>query len=87
VRAEIRRCTFHDLRRTFVSHLAMAGVNEAVVQQLAGHTSMATTLKYHTGIMPEALRAAQVQLPYVDVVKAISDSYHEPIRLVRRKSA
>jgi integrase len=65
----------------------MARVNEAVVQQSAGHTSIATTLKYYTGIMPEALRAAQVQLPYMRVLKDISDTYHEPLRLVRRKSA
>ena len=62
-------------------------MNEAVVQQLAGHTSIATTFRYYTRIMPEALRAAQVQLPYVRVIKDISDTYHEPLKLVRRKSA
>jgi integrase len=35
--AGIDHCSPHDLRRTFASHLAMAGVNEAVVQKLAGH--------------------------------------------------
>ena len=64
-----------------------AGVNEAAVQQLAGHTSIAITLRYYTGIMPEALRAAQVQLPYVDMVNDVSDTYHEALKLVRRKSA
>ena len=34
-RSGIKRCTLHDLRRTSVSHMAMAGVNEAVVQKLA----------------------------------------------------
>jgi len=28
----------------------MAGINEAVVQKLAGHASMATTLKHYTYI-------------------------------------
>lgn len=44
-RAAIKPCTLHDLRRTFVSQLAMAGGNETVVQKLAGHASMGTTLK------------------------------------------
>jgi len=42
-KAGIDRCTLHDLRRTFISHLAMAGVNASVVKELAGHASIATT--------------------------------------------
>ena len=47
-RARIRHATLHDLRRTFVTHLAVAGENEAILQALAGHQSMDTTLKYYT---------------------------------------
>ncbi len=79
-RAGIRYCTLHDLRRTFVSQLAMAGVNEAVVQKLAGHASINTTLRYYTRIMPDALRTAQARLPYMDVVSDVSDTYHGRIR-------
>ncbi len=53
---------------------------------MAGHTCIATTLRYYTGIMAQALRAAQVQLPYVDVLKDLSDTYHEPLKLAKRKS-
>ena len=67
----------HDLRRTFVSHLAMAGVNEAVVRELAGHSSITTTLCSCTGIISETLRDAQCRLPYVDVLQDVSDTYHE----------
>lgn len=72
-RAGIKRCALHDLRRTFVSQLAMAGVNAAVVQKLAGHASIATTVKYYTGVMPEALQAAQTKLPFDGVIRDISN--------------
>jgi len=76
--AGIKYCTLHDLRRTFVSHLANAGVNAALVQQLAGHSAIATTVKYYTGVMPEALRAAQARLPFQKVIGGVSDMYHVP---------
>jgi len=85
-RAGIRYCTLHDLRRTFVSQLAMAGVNEAVVQKLAGHASMGTTLQYYTHIMPEALRVAQARLPFAEILKDISDTYHGPHLAGREKT-
>jgi integrase len=81
VRSEFRRivkragivwCTLHDLRRTFVSQLAMAGVNAAVVQKLAGHCQISTTIKHYTGIMPEALRAAQASLPLREALSDVS---------------
>ena len=75
-RAGIKRCTFHDLRRTFASHLAMAHFNQAVVQRLAGHASITATLRYYTGIMPEALRSAQGRLPFVHVLRDISNTCH-----------
>jgi integrase len=63
-RAGIKHCCLHDLRRTFVSHLAMAGISEVVAQKLVGHAGVTTTQKYYTGILPEALKAAPERLPY-----------------------
>ncbi|MCP3885401.1 MAG: tyrosine-type recombinase/integrase, partial [Propionibacteriaceae bacterium] len=71
-RAGIKRCTMHDLRRTFVSQLAMAGVNQAVVQQLAGHASITTTVRHYTHIMPEALRSATEKLPFSEAIASAS---------------
>ena len=45
--AGIRHCTFHDMRRTFCTDLARLGVNQRVVQQLAGHASAMTTARYY----------------------------------------
>jgi len=38
-------------------------VNEAIVQKLAGHASISTTLKHYTHMLPESLRRAQERLP------------------------
>ena len=77
--AGIDYCTLHDLRRTFVSHLARAGVNAALVQKLAGHSAIATTVKYYTGVMPDSLREAQGRLPFDEVIgcgaRTVSDLY------------
>jgi len=45
-RAKMRKIRPHDLRHTFASHLAMAGVPIRTIQQLMGHESLDMTLKY-----------------------------------------
>jgi hypothetical protein len=65
----------------------MAGVNEAVVKELAGHASIDTTLRYYTAIMPQALRSAQARLPFEKVLKDVSDTYHEPRRAAGKQTA
>ncbi|UCE62055.1 MAG: tyrosine-type recombinase/integrase [Phycisphaerales bacterium] len=45
--AGIAGCTIHDLRRTFCTDLARLGVNQLVVQRLAGHASASTTARYY----------------------------------------
>jgi len=62
-----------------VSYLAMAGVNEAIVQKLAGHASISTTLKHYTHILPESLRRAQESLPYAQMgSRMLTLSVHAP---------
>jgi len=86
-RAGIRHCTMHDLRRTFVSYLAMAGINEAIVQKLAGHASITTTLRHYTHILPDSLRRAQESLPYANVGRKIMTlSVHAPKTPVKEKT-
>lgn len=49
----------HRLRHTFVSRLAAAGAPPPVIQRLAGHASMATTMRYMhlaPGTMTSAIR-------------------------------
>ncbi len=73
-RAGVERCTIHDLRRTFLSHLAMSGTSGAIAQKLAGHASIHTTMKHYTRVFPAATREAQEGLPYA---KIVSKSSHE----------
>jgi integrase len=44
--AGIKRITFHQLRHTFCSRLADAGVSMPVIQKLAGHASITMTSRY-----------------------------------------
>ena len=55
--AGLRRITWHVLRHTFASHLAMRGVPLPVVQQLLGHSSITTTMRY-AHVAPSTLRMA-----------------------------
>lgn len=56
-RAEMRRVTWHVLRHTFATSLAMRGVPLQIVQQLLGHSSVKTTERY-AHVAPSMLRSA-----------------------------
>lgn len=56
-RAGLPRLRIHDLRHSFASQLATAGVPIKVVQELLGHQSMAMTLRY-AHLLPETRRDA-----------------------------
>jgi len=64
-RARIVRCTIHDLRRTYCTDLARLGVNQLVVQRLAGHSSETTTAKFYQLVDDPMKRAAvkRLQIP------------------------
>ena len=56
-KAGIRKIGWHTLRHTFASHLAMKGVPLPTVQQLMGHSSITTTMRY-AHVAPSTLRTA-----------------------------
>ena len=60
-----RRCSPHDLRRTFISRALDRGLDLAMVQSLAGHVSPVTTARYD--LRPETARAEaarRLDLPF-----------------------
>jgi integrase len=56
-KAGMRRITWHILRHTFASHLAMRGAPLPVVRQLLGHSNITTTMRY-AHVAPSTLRTA-----------------------------
>jgi integrase len=55
--AGLRRITWHVLRHTFASHLAMKGVPLNTVQTLLGHSTIIMTMRY-AHVAPSSLRSA-----------------------------
>ncbi|WP_426753906.1 tyrosine-type recombinase/integrase [Myxococcus sp. Y35] len=55
------RITWHDLRHTYGSHLAMRGVPLKVIQELMGHATIEMTMRY-AHLAPEARESAVQQL-------------------------
>jgi integrase len=64
-RAEVRRVRFHDLRHTFGTRVAAAGVPMRTLQEWMGHRDFATTLIYadHAPSEPEAEWVARAFAP------------------------
>jgi integrase len=56
-RSGLRTIGTHVLRHTFCSHLAMRGAAPKAIQELAGHSTLAMTLRY-MHLAPSALREA-----------------------------
>ncbi len=56
-RAGIKNLRFHDLRHTSATRLVLAGVDQATVSKLLGHSSIQMTMRY-AHPTPEALKNA-----------------------------
>lgn len=61
--AKIEHCRFHDLRHTFASHLAMAGVDLLTIKELMRHKTMTMTLRY-AHLSPDHTRSAIDKLDF-----------------------
>lgn len=79
-RAGIARCRMKDLRDTFASTLANAGVNQAIVQRLAGHTNITTTLRHYTQVRDESMVEATEALSFAHVPIVTLSSPRPPAR-------
>lgn len=44
--AKLTECGWHTLRHTFITRLAMRGAPARTIQEIAGHASIATTMRY-----------------------------------------
>lgn len=62
-KASITGVTLHTLRHTFASQLVLAGVSLREVQELMGHQSYETTLKY-SHLSEEHVKKQVLRLPY-----------------------
>lgn len=50
--------TLHEMRHSFLTNLAQAGIHPSVMQRLAGHSSMRTTLEIYTHAHLEDMQQA-----------------------------
>ena len=73
--AGLRKIGWHTLRHTFASHLAMKGVPMTAVQQLMGHSSITTTMRY-AHLAPSTLRAA---IDMLNPEQALNADFGQPV--------
>jgi len=63
-KAGIEGANFHTFRHTYISQLAMTGLDPLTLQELAGHKDIATTRRY-LHFSPEHLKQAQNRLTFI----------------------
>jgi len=79
-RAGIKDFRFHDLRHTYASQLAMAGVDLNTIRELMGHKSIKMTLRYShlsSGHKKRAIEALNNQIGTIWAQEPVSKSAEE----------
>ena len=56
--ANVPRCAFHSLRKSFCTNLLEGGVAPHAVQQIMGHSSLETTIKYYSKVRRDQIAVA-----------------------------
>jgi integrase len=86
--ARIEGVTLHDLRHSYASHLASAGLSLHVIGQLLGHSSPATTHRY-AHLFDDPLRAATDRVGRIvtEAARAPGSKARAPIPIRRRPAA
>ncbi len=75
-RAGVEGLRFHDLRHTFASRLAQAGVPLNNIRELMGHGSMQMVLRY-AHLSPNCLRDAVAMLDRVETPAQMAQGWHK----------
>jgi integrase len=55
--------SFHELRHTFASHLAQAGVDLLAISKLLGHADTRITARHYAHLADKTLTAAVTRMP------------------------
>ena len=69
---------FHELRHTYASHLAQAGVDLLTISKLLGHADTRVTSRHYAHLADKTLRTAVTKLPSFRAVEQ-----ERPLRAVR----
>jgi hypothetical protein len=87
-RARVRALRFHDLRHTFCSRQAQAGVHVTKIQEWAGHASLQTTEGYmHLAPKPEDADQLSRSNALKPVLSADAGDDADPVEELRRQLA
>ena len=62
--AKVENFRFHDLRHTAITRMVEKGIPLPVVQEIAGHTKIETTMRYNHTIPAQKLAAIEVLNSY-----------------------
>lgn len=81
------KCTFHDLRHTFVTMMRSGGTDVQTVASYLGHASVSMTLNVYADVDPEAKRAAVSKVDDAFDMDMMSSLFGEEFTAARQEPA